>query len=64
MTYDKLMADIAELVRDWHFCNAHAPTALYLGKAQKAAAYWWKNGQELDGMALHFTEDADYIALG
>lgn len=70
MTYDKLMADIAERVRDWHFDHPNAPTALYLGQAQKAVVPW-KNGLDMvmmsdaaRGMKVHFTEDADYVALG
>lgn len=66
MTYDKLMADIAERLRDWHFAHPTAPTALYLGQAQKAVVGGWRNGMmlELGKMTLHFTEDVDYVALG
>lgn len=78
MTYDKLMADIAERVRDWHFSHPNAPTALYLGQAQKAvlmscvSEYGWHTVEDMRGdvrnqcmgMTIHFTEDADYCALG
>lgn len=79
MTYDRLMADIAERLRDWHFAHPNAPAALYLGQAQKAvvgdmmARRFGRNIEDemrgeiqkrFKGYALHFTEDADYVALG
>lgn len=79
MTYDKLMVDIGERLRDWHFAHPHAPTALYMGQAQKAvvcdmmARRVVRNiddemrgeiQKRFKGYALHFTEDADYVALG
>lgn len=63
MTYDKLMVDIGERLRDWHFAHPHAPTALYLGQAQSALVPC-ENGAMFKGMTIHFTEDADYCALG